>query len=130
MVSEALERLSLAGQGFGELITSHLRLVAFMQPASDFALPYLQIYVLPLTADAKRSSHLMACQLVWAATVVRLCRDRLHFGHAIMDESINQAARNAQLRFLKQFRGWEVWAKALHLDNGQNGYGEGLPHFD
>jgi hypothetical protein len=115
LVEDALERISTAGQGLGELVPDHIQLIAFMDVKTDFALPYLKTYVTPLKPTVKLSGHMIACQLVWAATVIRLSRDRLQFGRDSADAEVIRAAQAAQLRFIQQFPKWEEWAKALGL---------------
>lgn len=119
LVEDALERISTASQGFGELVADHLQLVAFMDVNADFALPYLKTYVTPLRSGKRPSGHMIACQLVWAATVIRLSRDRLQFGRDADDKEIIGAAERAQLRFIQQFPNWEEWAESLHLSGYQ-----------
>lgn len=115
LVEGALRRLAQAGQGFGELTTEHVRLIALMDVSTDFALPHLRTYVSPLSTGSRHSAHMMACQLVWAATVIRLSRDRLHFGRDVNDAETDRAAKGAQRRFLQQFEDWEPWVAALRL---------------
>src|SRR5689334_17481067 len=63
LVEDALERISTAGQGLGELVPDHIQLIAFMDVKTDFALPYLKTYVTPLKPTVKLSGHMIACQL-------------------------------------------------------------------
>ena len=89
-----------------------------MDVQTDFALPYLKTYVTPLKPGTKRGSHMLACQLVWAASVIRLSRNRLQFSRDMADIDVTRVAQSAQLRFIQQFPEWEEWAKVLDLPHG------------
>jgi hypothetical protein len=109
ILSDALERLSHAGQGFGELVTSHLRMVV----ATDHL---AQAYVLPTSAwastfqDQSRSNgHVLACKLIWAATSIRLARDARAAGRPIDRITVREACWTAQQRFLRRFGDADEW---------------------
>lgn len=113
-LARALELLSFAGQGLIELVPEHVATVAIMDDRTHFAAPYLKTYVMP-DDELTVSPHAVACRLVWAATVIRHARDRLHFGNDVDDREVLEQARHAQLRYLQQFDRWEEWAEALGL---------------
>lgn len=115
VLQDALERLSAAKSGFGELITDHLRMVAVMPAPRGRVLFKLKAYVCPFDGAERKSGHYLACRLIWAATTLRLTRDRLAHNLPVDAAAIEAAARQAQMRFLRQFDGWEEWAKALDL---------------
>lgn len=115
VLQDALERLSAAKSGFGELIADHLRMVAVMPAPHGRVLFKLKAYVCPFDGAERRSGHYLACRLIWAATTLRLTRDRLAHNLPVDAAAIETAARQAQLRFLQQFEGWEEWSKALDL---------------
>lgn len=108
-LTDALERLSIAGQGFGELVTSHLLMVV----ATDYV---GQAYVLPSRVWAstfqdrsRTDGHILACMLIWAATSIRLARDAKAAGQPLKRISVRNACWNAQQRFLRQFDDAEMW---------------------
>lgn len=115
--SEALERISQARGGFGELVTSHLQVVAVIPGHGQARVhPAAGAYVCPFTGPEPRNIHFWASQLVWAATVVRLARDGMHARGAWRQGGVRQAAWDAQVRFLHQFddaEPWVEWLKAV-----------------
>jgi hypothetical protein len=115
MLQDALERLSAAKGGFGELIADHLRMVAIMRVPHGRVVFKLRAYVCPFGGAERTSGHYLACKLIWAATTLRLSRDKLAHNLPVDPATIEAAARQAQLRFLQQFDGWEEWAKLLDL---------------
>jgi hypothetical protein len=58
---------------------------------------------------------MLACKLVWGATIVRLGLNHLSYSSSLPADEVSAAARASQLRFLQQFPGWEPWAEALAL---------------
>jgi hypothetical protein len=114
-LEDALGRLSAAKGGFGELIADHLRMVAVMRAPRGRVIFNLRAYICPFDGAERTSGHYLACRLIWAATTLRLSRDKLAHDIPIDAAAIDTAARQAQLRFLQQFDGWEEWARALDL---------------
>jgi hypothetical protein len=121
VLSDALGRLSRAGQGFGELVTSHLRMVV----ATDHV---AQAYVLPSSAwgstfqdQARTNGHVLACHLVWAATAIRLARDAKAAGRKADRSAISDACWAAQQRFLNQFDDAEEWIEYMRPGSDSDG---------
>jgi hypothetical protein len=110
---EALDLISAARGGFGELVTSHLRLVAAVQVPNVYALHTVRAYVSPFRGHEATNSQYLACQLVWAATFIRLSRDVLARGEALNKPAIRQASYEAQKRFLEQLPNSEEWIDYL-----------------
>lgn len=115
LLTNALERLSAAKGGFGELIADHLRMVAVMPTPRGRVVFKLRAYICPFDGAERGSGHYLACRLIWAATTLRLSRDRIAHNLPLDRAAMDTAAKEAQLRFLRQFEGWEEWAKALDL---------------
>ena len=125
VLTEALERLSRAGQGFGELVTSHVRLVV----AVDHV---VQAYVLSSRAwgstfqdPSRTNGHILACKLVWAAAAIRLARDAKAFGRAMDRDAIRDACWQAQQRYLRQFPDAEEWIDYMNPNRDSGGSAAG-----
>ena len=115
VVADALERISAAKGGFGELVTSHLRTLAAMEVSRELVIPRQQAYVCRFDGAERSNGHYLACLLIWAATSIRLARNSTAYRIPMDKSAIKKASQEAQLRFLKQFPGWEEWVKALNL---------------
>jgi hypothetical protein len=112
--SRALERISEARSGFGELVASHLRVVAAMPGDAETRVhPNVAAYVCGFSGPERTSAHLWASHLVWAATVSRLARDAMLARGGWREPRIRQAAWEAQMRFLRQFEDSERWIQYL-----------------
>jgi hypothetical protein len=112
--SRALERISDARGGFGELVASHLRVVAAMPDYTETRVhPNVAAYLCPFSGAERTSAHLWASHLVWAATVSRLARDAMQARGGWREPRIRQAAWDAQVRFLCQFEDSEGWIQYL-----------------
>jgi hypothetical protein len=116
VLSDALAHLSNAKQGFGELVTSHLRMVL----ATDAALsPYFlpnSVWASTFQDLSRTNAYVLACQLIWAATSIRLARNARAARHPIDKGVIAAAAWDAQERFLRQFSGAEEWIEYMRPD--------------
>jgi hypothetical protein len=108
-VSQALQRISGAGQGFGELVTAHLRSVLALPPGRLGASWPARAYGSTFEGVEGRSSHYLASRLVWAATQVRLRRDAAASGRQPDEVQIRRSCSEAQRRFLTQFENAEEW---------------------
>jgi hypothetical protein len=113
LIGQAIDWISTAKAGFGELVTSHLRLVVAMPSDSERALPTVRIYVSPFEGHERRNSQYLACRLIWAATYIRLARDADARRSPRDEVAIQRACYDAQVRFAKQFEGWEEWVEYL-----------------
>ena len=112
--SRALERISVAGGGFGELVTSHLRVVAAMPSKTGVRVhPVVAAFVSPFAGHERTNAHLWASHLVWAATVSRLARNAMIAHGGFREPHIRAAAWAAQQRFLRQFEEPERWIDYL-----------------
>jgi hypothetical protein len=121
VLGDALDRVSHAGQGFGELVTSHLRMVV----ATD---QVAQAYVLSSSAwastfqdQSRTNGHILVCKLIWAATSIRLARDAQRANRALDTATIRDAAWDAQQRFLHQFADAEEWIAYMQPGRGADG---------
>lgn len=112
-LAEALSLISAARGGFGELVVSHLWLVAAVQVPSVYALHSVRAYVSPFRGHEATNSQYLACQLVWAATFIRLSRDVLARGDVLNKTVIRRASYEAQKRFLEQLPNSEEWIDYL-----------------
>jgi hypothetical protein len=112
--SRALQRISEARGGFGELVTSHLRVVAAMPGRKEPQVhPNVAAYVCAFAGPERTSAHYWASHLVWAATVVRLARNAMQTSGAWREPGIRHAAWEAQVRFLRQFDDPDRWIQYL-----------------
>ena len=116
ILTEALDLLSQAGQGFGELVTSHLRMVV----ATDHVARH---YILPSSAwgstfedQSRINARVLACKLVWAAAAIRLARDAKATGLPVNRAGISAACWDAQQRFLRQFPDADEWIEYMEPD--------------
>ena len=112
-LADALDRISKAKGGFGELVTSHLRFVAALDAPQSAVVYYARGYVSPFPSIECRNPHFLACRLIWAATYVRLSQDALGHERPRDLEAIRQASYEAQVRFTKQFADAQEWIEYL-----------------
>jgi hypothetical protein len=110
---EALEMISSARAGFGELVTGHLRLVVVSGTAWDIAAPTARAYITPLGRHSRSNSQYLACRLIWAATWIRLVRDMDAQGRRRDYELVRRAALESQVRFVHQFPDPTEWEQYL-----------------
>ncbi len=121
VLEEALSLVRAAGGGFAELVTSHLRLVAAAQVPSAYAAPSARAYVSPFRGHEATNYEYLACQLVWAATFIRLSRDALVSGK-VDKVAVREASYKAQLRFVQQLPHPEEWLK--YLESNKPSFGD------
>jgi hypothetical protein len=116
VLGDALAHLSQAKQGFGELVTSHLRMVlATDSSACAYYLPN-SVWASTFQDQSRTNSYILACHLIWAATSIRLARDA-HAGRRSIEQTVIAAAAwEAQQRFLRQFPGAEEWIDYMRPD--------------
>jgi hypothetical protein len=112
-LAKALDVIANAKGGFGELVKSHLRLVSAIRVPHAYASQNSRAYVSAFRGHEATNSRYLACQLVWAATFIRLSRDALASTNAIDKASVRRAAYEAQLRFVRQFGDSEQWVEYL-----------------
>jgi hypothetical protein len=117
VVQDALERLSAARQGFGELVTSHLRTVVAVDDAARMIWVNERVYASQFRGPEKNSGHYLACQLIWTATAIRLARDARAARRPLDRARVGLACWKAQKRFLEQFDDSERWIRYLDPDN-------------
>lgn len=116
VLTEALEQISRARGGFGELVTSHLRFVGALGLPSPRIAVGVRGYLTPFRGHERSSSQFLACRLIWAATSIRLHRDAQHSGRRVDRQAMSKACYEAEIRFVKQFDGWEQWVDYLKAD--------------
>jgi hypothetical protein len=112
-LAEALEMISSARAGFGELVTGHLRLVVVSGTSWDVAASRARAYITPFGPHSRANSQYLACRLIWAATWIRLARDMNAQGRRRDYELIENAAMKAQVRFVQQFPEPAQWEQYL-----------------
>jgi len=115
VLTEALDLISVARGGFGELVGSHLRLVVALNTKEGWVLPWARGYVSNFSPPESESAQLLACRLVWAATVIRLSQDAFQAGRTRDMKTIRQVAREAQFRFVKQLPDADRWTQYLSV---------------
>ncbi len=112
-LTDALEMITTARAGFGELVTGHLRLVVASGTAWDLATPMARAYITPFGRYSQDNSQYLACRLIWAATCIRLIRDtdaqRLPRDYP----TVLRSALEAQIRFVQQFPDATDWEQYL-----------------
>jgi hypothetical protein len=120
VLTSALQLISLAKGGFGELVTSHLGLVAALKVAKPYACVSVQAYISPFRGHEASNSEYLACQLVWAATYIRLARNAAAHGRTPEIGPSRDAAFQAQLRFVQQFANGEEWFTYLQENHPES----------
>jgi hypothetical protein len=122
VLKHALRLISLAKGGFGELVTSHLKLVGAVRLRDPAAWTSVRGYISPFRGHEGTNSQYLACQLVWAATFIRLCHDSFALGKEPELIGIREAAVEAQLRFVRQFENSDEWSAYLlaHRPQGRS----------
>jgi len=113
VLSEALEHITAARAGFGELVSSHLRQVVAVDAPYESVSPLARSYYTTFPARDRRSTFYLACKLVWAATFIRLLRNHAWWRRSARTKQARAAAREAQFRFVRQFPDAEVWEDYL-----------------
>jgi hypothetical protein len=111
-VSAALQLISEAKQGFGELVADHLKQVIVAKGVRVLSVnppAYWESFDWEDSVDP----HRVACMLIWAATAIRLYRDARRFRHRIGDSHVEDVCWEAQERFLKQFPDGDWWIKRM-----------------
>jgi hypothetical protein len=111
--TEAMERISVAKGGFGELVGSHLRFVAALNSGKSWVVTYARGYISSFDHVEVENPHVLACRLVWAATVIRLSHDAFAKGNRADLAKFGETAHDAQLRFVRQFPDAERWVDYL-----------------
>ncbi len=112
-LDDALERVSLAQGGFGELVTSHLRFVAAIKAPRSWVAVAARGYVSPFTLTERENAHYLACRLLWAATLTRFSQDAHAHGRTLDFEAVRRASHQAQIRFSEQFPDAGTWVDYL-----------------
>ena len=122
VLKHALQLISMAKGGFGELVTSHLRLVGAVRVHHPAAWTSVRGYISPFRGHEGTNSQYLACQLVWAATFIRLCQDSFALGKEPELSRVRDAAVEAQLRFVRQFDNSDEWSAYLlaHRPEGRS----------
>ena len=108
IVSRALNQLSLAGQGCAGLVVDHVQRVVAADRIRTLAIKQAE-YWDNFTSHEARNPHYLACQLLWAATAIRLYRDGLASHKRPERRLVREACWAAQKRFLEQFPDAEEW---------------------
>lgn len=98
--SQALRAISRAKGGFGEIVTAHLAMVVVMPVAKGLVLPIPGAFVLPSNADEVNDPRSLAANLIWAATSMRLARNRWAQHEPVDATAVRDAAFAARERFL------------------------------
>jgi hypothetical protein len=109
-LQEAVDHIAAAKAGFGELVTSYLRQVV----ATDFqesVSPFAQTYYTTFPAVDRRNTVLLACNLVWAATIIRTMRNQPIWRRRAYWAQAHLHAREARLRFVRQFPNPDEWER-------------------
>ena len=112
-LEQALVHIGWGKGGFGELVTSHLRFVASLDSGRSVALKYARGYASSFKRQELESPHLLACNLVWAATITRLTWDALHHRRTPDTARIIEFAQQERLRFIRQWPDSEQWERYL-----------------
>jgi hypothetical protein len=109
VLKEALGHVTAAKGGFGELVTSHLRQVVAVDLPAENVSAFARSYYTTFPARDRRSTFWLACKLVWAATFIRIMRNQPWWRRAAARKGARASAREAQLRFVRQFPDSQRW---------------------
>lgn len=107
-LSTALSYVRNAGAGFGELV-EQLRFVASGDAGRTWVLVPERGYVSNFPAKEVNNPFLLACNLIWAATWVRMANDALRAGDHWDEQRVRRAAQESRLRFARLFPNGEEW---------------------
>jgi len=113
VLEEAMERISVAKGGFGELVGSHLRFIAAINAPRSWIATSARGYISTFPDMEVDNPHYLACRIVWAATFVRLSHDHPGKMGTNHRDAINRAAYEAQVRFVDQFPDSDKWTAYL-----------------
>lgn len=113
ILTRALGLISTAKGGFGELVTSHLKFVGAVSGRPPYISTNMRGYISRFRGPEATSETYLACELVWAATYIRLSRDAAALNTPPNKEQIRKAAYEAQLRFVRQFPDADEWVGFL-----------------
>jgi hypothetical protein len=109
VLKEALGHVRAAQAGFPELVNDHLRRVVAVDSPVESASPLAQALYTDFRAVYRRNTFYLACRLVWAATFIRLMRNHPWWRRGRHRRHARVAAKEAQLRFVRQFPDAERW---------------------
>lgn len=112
-LTHALQLISAAKGGFGELVTSHLRMVGASKVPRPYVSPKMRAYITSFSGNEGDNSQYLACTLVWAATYLRLALDAIEYKKAFDREALHRASFDAQLRFVRQLDDGDEWSRYL-----------------
>jgi hypothetical protein len=113
VLTRSLNLISAAKGGFGELVTSHLKLVVAVDAGQPYVSRHARAYVSHFHGPEATNGQYLACQLIWAATFIRLSRDAV--AHRVKPDlvAIREFALASQLRFVRQFPESDTWSSYL-----------------
>lgn len=110
VLEQALERVAVAGERYEHLVRDNLRFVAAANVREDYASVPAQGYVSSFKHSEAASPHYLASNLIWAAEFIRFRRS---LPGAQDKAAAYAAAKNAQLRFVREFPDAEPWVEYI-----------------
>jgi hypothetical protein len=114
VLTEAMSHIRASAGGFGELVGSHLGQVVAVDAPVEIVSPSARSYYTAFPARDRSNTFYLACKLVWAATFIRLMRNQPWWRRAAGRERARASAREAQIRFVRQFPDPERWEEYLN----------------
>jgi hypothetical protein len=111
-VSAALQLISAAGQGFGELVVDHLHQV-LVAPGIHHISVKPPVYWGTSACLESDDAEYIACELIWVATAIRLYRDAKKTGRRANAAKVADACWQAQERFLGTLPDASWWIQRL-----------------
>lgn len=113
VLEEALAYIDEAKGGFPELVKDHLRIVVASDSPLESASPHAQAFYTGFRVDDRRNPFYLAFRLVWAGTYIRVMRNKPWWRRGNLKRQARSIAREAQLRFIRQFPDPERWEEYL-----------------
>lgn len=115
-LGEAQDWIRKRRGGFPELVFSHIDTVIAIEQ-DNTAVPKRRLFVTAFKEAEQDTSFYLACQLVWAATFIRLQRDSTMFKLRRPKQSMRQKAIDEQVRFASHFPDAEGWVRKLQAQS-------------
>jgi hypothetical protein len=97
-----------AGNGYPELVTDHLRRVVAFDSPLETASPYAQAFNTGFRASDRRDPIQFAAKLVWAATYIRVMRNRPWWRRFQHKRTARAAADKVTSQFLARFTDQDI----------------------
>jgi hypothetical protein len=113
VLEQALDRIAIAGTPYRTLVKDNLKFVAAANIRDAYVSVPARGYVSAFRNSEVVSPHYLAANLVWAAEFIRFQQSEPILGRKSSGAAARTAARNAQLRFVREFPDSDAWVAFL-----------------